>query len=131
MGQKRDYEFERFSLGKLEFAPHPFEKGLTYEASLIPEINEDNENSARLTMNFKLSNRENGSCMFYIEDTAYFTISDEFGDFDVRNKKVQEMIDIVTKDIVKLVYDISSKAFDQPISLNINAQSFIEQMENN
>ncbi|BAK94241.1 hypothetical protein TEH_09140 [Tetragenococcus halophilus NBRC 12172] len=82
-------------------------------------------------MNFKLSNRENGSCMFYIEDTAYFTISDEFGDFDVRNKKVQEMIDIVTKDIVKLVYDISSKAFDQPISLNINAQSFIEQMENN
>ncbi|MDN6112739.1 MAG: hypothetical protein L0I72_06655 [Tetragenococcus halophilus] len=131
MGQKRDYEFERFSLGKLEFVPYPFEEGLTYEASLIPEINEDNENSARLTINFKLSSVENGNCIFYIEDTAYFTINDEFGDFDIKNETVQEMVDVVTEDIVKLVYDISIKAFDQPISLNINAQSFVEQMENN
>ncbi|MDN6385555.1 MAG: hypothetical protein L0J65_02215, partial [Alkalibacterium sp.] len=101
------------------------------EASLIPEINEDNENSARLTINFKLSSVENGNCIFYIEDTAYFTINDEFGDFDIKNETVQEMVDVVTKDIVKLVYDISIKAFDQPISLNINAQSFVEQMENN
>lgn len=130
MAQNEYYEFKELSLGKLEFTPASLENGLIYEVSLVPEINEENESNVRITVKFKLLDAEENNCIFYIEDTAYFTISDGFGEFNIENEKVKEMIDIIMNDIDSLVYDISTKSFDKPIELGISAKNFVEQAKN-
>lgn len=127
MEQEKNFTFEGLILGKLVFSPEVIESNLQYDASVIPEIDANNKNNTRITVKFELKDKSKEYSIFSIEDTGYFTITENFGSFNIDNKEEQEMVRIVIEDIKSLIYHLSQKSYDEPLDININVEDFAGQ----
>lgn len=126
MEEAKEFQFERFVLSNLEFYPRNVEGELQYELSLNPERREDDEANVRIIISIKLTDEDNPTAFFSCENIGYYTVGEDFGEFNMNETAEKEMIELVLEDIKNTLYILSIKVFDRPMIINFDLDSVIE-----
>lgn len=129
MGEKRQFKFKRFALSELDFHPRNILGTIQYHVNTSTEINEEDKNDLRLKVSVKLNDSKNEEIFFSGNVNGHFSVGDNFGSFNLVNMEEKEMLQMVFDELTNIIYNLSSKAFDTPMRISLNAENLLNQRQ--
>lgn len=106
MEKTRGFLFDRTIIEQFYFDSTPEEGEIKTDFFFAPEYNDEDKNKLRVYCELKMLNKDLDKEFLKIETYSYFLISDNFGEFNPKNKTDQEIVQSSFRDIKFLANSI-------------------------